>query len=139
MPGATNIADAKKVVEALKEFKQSGKLVSAICASLLCFSSVYASPLYSYREDIPVSASATLSNVRELYADGNISYSVIKADLTDPDTELKLFKSSFGSDVPDTVGNLANTQEDTIAAINADFFSNHKGGKAFSLGVEIDD
>ncbi len=33
MPGATNIADAKKVVEALKEFKQSGKLVSAICAS----------------------------------------------------------------------------------------------------------
>lgn len=106
---------------------------------LLTSSASFAAPIHRYEEIIPISKSITLTKVREFYANHNISYSYIKADLNDESISLKLLKSDNGADILDTVPNLANTQKDTVAAINADFFSVHSGNKGFSLGIEVKD
>jgi len=99
----------------------------------------YGAPIHKYEEIIPISESITLTKVREFHSDKNISYSYIKADLKDENTSLKLLKSENGADIIDTVSNLAKTDETTVAALNADFFSVHSGNKGFSLGIEIKD
>jgi len=99
----------------------------------------FASPVYKSEEIIPISKSITLTKVKEFYSDHNISYSYIKADLSDKNTNLKLLKSKDGVDKLETVGTLAQTQSNTVAAMNGDFFSVYSGTKGFSLGIEIDD
>lgn len=106
---------------------------------LVLTSNVYAGQIYSYEETIPISKSITLTNVRSLYSDRNISYSYIKADLTDKNTSLKLLTPESGIDSFDTVLKLSKTEENVVAALNADFFSTYSGGKGFSLGIEIKD
>ena len=68
-----------------------------------------------------------------------LAYHYITADLTEPHLKLELLKSSRGVDVLETVSQLAATEPDTVAAMNADFFSRFSGGLGFSLGAEIKD
>lgn len=103
------------------------------------YHTAYSAPIHTYREEIPISDSITLTKVRDFYADFGITYSYIKADLTDENTSLKLLRSSAGTDVLETVGNLAATDPNTVAALNADFFSPFSGTKAFALGIEVKD
>lgn len=100
--------------------------------------SVFSAPVYKTEEVIPISKSITLTKVKEFYSGHNISYSYIKADLNDKNTDLKLLKSQNGVDKLETVDTLAKTQTNTVAAMNADFFSVYSGTKGFSLGLEID-
>lgn len=100
--------------------------------------SVLAAPLYSSREDIPIADGITLTKVREFYADHNISYSVIRADLSRPDVGLCLLTPDSGIDSLATVSSLGATEGDTVAAMNADFFS-AVGSRALSLGIEVKD
>ncbi len=109
-----------------------------IAATLLC-TAVHAAPIQKYEEVIPITPGITLTKVQEFHADHNMSYSYIKADLTDENTKLKLLKSEKGIDIVDTVGNLAKGSDNVVAAINADFFSIQSGNKGFSLGIEIED
>jgi len=104
----------------------------------LCLS-VSAEPIYTYREDIPISDSIALTKIEEFHSDHNLSYSYIKADLSDENTSLKLLTSNEGTDILDTVQNLAQTDKNTVAALNADFFSVFSGNKGFSLGIQIQD
>ena len=115
------------------------KKIFILILLLIITSNVYAGHIYSYEEVIPISKSITLTNVKSFYSDRNISYSYIKADLTDENTSLKLLTPQNGIDTFDTVLNLSKTEEDVVAALNADFFSNYSGGKGFSLGIEIKD
>ncbi len=101
--------------------------------------SAYAGHIYTYTESVPISKSITLTKVNKFYSDYNIQYSVIKADLKDPDTSIKLLTPEKGVDKLDTVQNLAKTEENVVGAMNADFFSWYKGSDAFSLGIEIKD
>ncbi len=96
-----------------------------------------AEPIYSYKEEIPVSDSITLTKVEEFYADHNLSYSYIKADLSNENTTLELLTSSKGTDIIENMATLSATNPNTVAALNGDFFSVHKGVNGFSLGVEI--
>lgn len=115
------------------------KFVLFLILVFLFTNGVYAAPIYKYEEVIPISESITLTKVREFHSDKNISYSYIKADLTDKNTSLKLLKADTGIDITATVGNLAKTEENTVAALNADFFSIYSADKNFSLGIEIKD
>ena len=116
------------------------KIISAICVAVLIINtSAFAGHIYSYEENVPISKSISLTKVKKFYSDRNISYSVIKADLSDPDTGLKLLTPEKGIDKLDTVTNLAKTDENIVAALNADFFSWHQGNNAFSMGMEIVD
>lgn len=113
------------------------KKIIVLMLLLILTSNVYAGHIYSYEETIPISKSITLTNVRSFYSDRNISYSYIKADLTDQNTSLKLLTPEGGVDTFDTVLNLSKSEENVVAALNADFFSTYSGGKGFSLGIEI--
>lgn len=114
------------------------KIISTL--ALLVFSTtVYASPIYTYEETTPISNSISLTTVKEFHSDHNISYSYLKADLSDANTHLKLLTSSNGTDKLATVSDLAKTDSDTVGAVNGDFFSIYSGSKAFSLGIEIQD
>lgn len=116
------------------------KFFSALCIiTFLINTSAFAGHIYTYSEEVPISKSVTLTKVNKFYSDYNIQYSVIKADLTDADTSLKLLTPEKGIDKLDTVQNLAKTEENVVGAINADFFSWYKGSDAFSLGMEIKD
>jgi len=108
----------------------------AFVLSALCFS---AEPIYKYETSEKLTETTVLTRVKEFYADYNISYSYIKMDLTDDRVKMKLLKSDEGTDVLDTVTNLALTDSNTVAAINGDFFSVYSGRKGFSLGIEKTD
>lgn len=114
-------------------------IIAFIIAVTLFCSVGYAAPIQKYEEVIPITPGITLTKIQEFHSDQSISYSYIKADLTDENTKLKLLKSENGIDVVDTVNNLAKTEEDVVAAINGDFFSIQSGNKGFSLGIEIED
>lgn len=115
------------------------KIALILLFSFIFCSCAYGAPIHKYEEVIPISKSITLTKVREFHSDKNISYSYIKADLKDENTSLKLLKSDKGADIVDTVSDLAKTDETTVAALNADFFSLHSGNNGFSLGIEIKD
>ena len=101
--------------------------------------SAYATPIHTYREDTPISNAITLTRVKEFHSGHNISYSYIKADLSNENTGLKLLKSPSGPDVLENMGTLVSTDPNTVAALNGDFFSLFKGTQGFSLGIEVSD
>lgn len=106
---------------------------------LLCTCTAYASPIYSKEEVIPITDGVALTKVESFYSDYNLSYSYITADLSQEHLDLKLLTSQNGIDTLDTVSRLAATEANTVAALNADFFSVYAGHTGFSLGVEIKD
>lgn len=115
------------------------KIISIILALLLLCSSICAAEVFSFTESIPIAEGITLTKVKSFYSDHNISYSYIKADLSNPNVGLKLLTPYSGADKLDTVGNIAVSYPGTVAAMNADFFSTVSGNKALSLGIEIQD
>lgn len=112
---------------------------SLLCISLtfLLTTSVYADSIYTYKETTDIASGVYLTKVNEFYSDKNISYTIIEADLKNENISFNLLKSKNGIDTFDTVSNLAKTEENTVAAVNADFFSAHKNGRGFSLGLEL--
>ncbi len=110
-----------------------------ICLLLCVCTVASAAPIFTYEESTPIAKSIEFSRVQAFYGDHNLSYSVIKADLSDENTALRLLKSKKGTDEMETVGQLAGTEENVVAAQNADFFSAHRGTKGFSLGLEVQD
>ncbi|MBE6682043.1 MAG: phosphodiester glycosidase family protein [Ruminococcaceae bacterium] len=115
------------------------KVLLAVFAACVFATVAFSAPIYKYENTVPVTDAVSLTTVREFHADKNISYSYIKADLTDEKIGLTLLKSSEGTDILDTVENLAATNENTVAALNGDFFSVYSGKKGFSLGIEYQD
>lgn len=114
------------------------KILSLLFIIPFLFSYIYANEIYSYKEAIPIAEGITLYKATEFYSKYNISYSYIEADLTNKNIGLTLLKSDKGMDFSDTNFNLASTEENVVASLNADFFSN-VGDKTISLGVEIKD
>lgn len=110
-----------------------------VVTSLLLALFVHAAPIFKYESTVPITDSVSLTKVKEFHADHNMSYSYIKADMKNVHIGLDILKSENGIDVLDTVENLAATNENTVAAVNADFFSVFSGNKGFSLGIEIKD
>ncbi len=115
------------------------KLLCAFCASVLICTSAYASPLYTKTSKETVTGGVSHTNVQKFYGDYALNIDLITADLKNEYISMDLLKSSKGCDKTDTVLNLANSEENVVAATNADFFSSYKGDQNFSLGIEIKD
>lgn len=114
------------------------KKITALALGLsLLITSAHGAPLYSYTTDTYLTKSIVLSKTSDFYSDYNISYNCIMVDLNDENTSLELLKAS-NIDKLATVSTLAQSEENVIAALNADFFSSTAQG-ALSLGVEIKD
>lgn len=115
------------------------KLLAFIMILLAICPEGYAAEIYSYEEEIPISESIILKKVQKFHSDRNVSYSYIEADLADENTSLKLLTSKKGTDILETVENLAAYDKTAVAALNADFFSVFSGDKGLALGVEVKD
>lgn len=115
------------------------KIIAFFCVLTLLVSTAYASQIYKSEEIIPIADGVTLTKVKSFYSDHNLSYSVIRADLSNENVGVSLLTPYTGTDSLDTVGNIAISYPDAVAAMNADFFSTVSGGKALSLGIEIQD
>lgn len=117
------------------------KKIISLLAALTIFSSFHAAaaPLYSSTSEEIITDGVMLKNVQRFYGDYALNINLVTADLKNGDLGFELLKSSGGSDKTDTVMNLAKGEENTVAAINGDFFSHYKGNQSFSLGIEIKD
>lgn len=113
------------------------KITALLSAILLLCMNIYASEIFTTKETVTIADGITLTNVKSFYSDHNLTYSYIKADLSNENVGLRLLTPEKGSDTLDTVGNIALSNPDTVAAMNADFFSTVSSGKALSLGIEI--
>ncbi len=114
-------------------------LAASLVLTVLFSHNAYATAIYTYKETTPIATGVSLSKINEFYSDHNISYTVIEADFKNENLSFNLLKSNNGVDTFDTVSNLAKTDENVVAAVNADFFSSYKNGKGFSLGLELKD
>jgi len=115
------------------------KLFSVLLLIALITCTASAAEIYSYTNETQLTGGAVLKNIKRFYADYSLNISCISADLKKENLSLQLLKSDKGCDKLDTVLNLANGEEDVVAATNADFFSSYKGDQNFSLGIEIKD
>ena len=113
------------------------KITAFLSAVFLLCMNIYASEIFTTTETFTIADGITLTNVKSFYSDHNLTYSYIKADLSNENVGLRLLTPQSGPDTLDTVGNIAAANPDTVAAMNADFFSTVSGGKALSLGIEI--
>ncbi len=111
-------------------------LLLIICFTHPCIS--FADGIHSFRQVTPLAKGVTLTQVKEFYADHNLSYSVVDADLTEKSVHFSLLTPKGGIDTTATVSDLASSEDEAVAALNADFFS-VTGTKALSLGIEIKD
>ncbi|MBQ8807808.1 MAG: phosphodiester glycosidase family protein [Clostridia bacterium] len=99
----------------------------------------FAQPLYSQTNEQLVTGGVSHITKEEFYGDYALSINCITADLTNENISFELLKHSGGSDKLSTVMNMAKENEDTVAAINGDFFAVYKGDQNFSLGLEVKD
>lgn len=116
------------------------KIISLLTAFVMLSSfHAAAAPLYTAASEELITDGVMLKNVQRFYGDYALNISLVTADLKNENLGFELLKSSGGSDKTDTVMNLAKGEENTVAAINGDFFSNYKAGQSFSLGIEVKD
>lgn len=103
------------------------------CASAL------AAPLYSSTEEEVVTGGVTLTRKQQFFGSHALNINCVTADLKNENLSFELLKHSGGSDKTATVKDLAQKEENTVVAINGDFFSAYKGDQNFSLGIEVKD
>lgn len=117
-----------------------------IVASLLTFilitsSTAFASDkIYEFTDTSDIIKGITKTHIRRLTSSGWQNINIVEADLSEEHLDITLLKSNKSIHKLDTVLNMANN-EDTVAAINGDFFSwnNTIAGDGSSVGVEYKD
>lgn len=118
------------------------RFLSGLMTVLLLFTlplGISANEIIRYTTTQTIVRGVTRTDVTKHMGSYHLAYHYITADLTEPHLKLELLKSNKGVDVLDTVSNLAATDPNAVAAMNADFFSWYSGGLGFSLGTEIKD
>ncbi len=96
-------------------------------------------PLYSSTEEEVVTGGVTLTRKQQFFGSYALNINCVTADLKNENLSFELLKHSGGSDKTATVKDLAQKEENTVVAINGDFFSAYKGDQNFSLGIEVKD
>ncbi len=96
-------------------------------------------PLYSSTEEEIVTGGVTLTTKQQFFGSHALNINCVTADLKNENLSFELLKHSGGSDKTATVKDLAQKEENTVVAINGDFFSAYKGDQNFSLGIEVKD
>lgn len=115
------------------------KIISLSVLLALISMSAKAAPLYTASNEKIVTDSVTLKSEQRFYGDYALNINCVTADLKNENLSLELLKHTGGVDKTETVMNLAKGEENTVAAINGDFFSTYKDGQNFSLGLEVKD
>lgn len=116
------------------------KKILVLTALILSISlGAYAKPLYTSADESVVTGGVTLKNEKRFYGSHSLEINLITADLKNENLGFELLKQDIGCDKTETVKNLAQTNENTVVAVNGDFFSTYKNNQNFSLGIEVKD
>lgn len=116
------------------------RIIALILAfSIYACASASATPLYSSTEEEVVTGGVTLTRKQQFFGSYALNINCVTADLKNENLSFELLKHSGGSDKTATVKDLAQKEENTVVAINGDFFSAYKGDQNFSLGIEVKD
>ena len=118
------------------------KLIASLLTFILITSSTaFASDkIYEFTDTSDILKGITRTHIRRLTSSGWQNINIVEADLSEEHLDITLLKSNKSIHKLDTVLNMANN-EDTVAAINGDFFSwnNSIPGDGSSVGVEYKD
>ena len=118
------------------------KLIASLLTFVLITSSTaFASDkIYEFTDTSDIIKGVTRTHIRRLTSSGWQNINIVEADLSEEHLDITLLKSNKSIHKLDTVLNMANN-EDTVAAINGDFFSwnNSIPGDGSSVGVEYKD
>ena len=115
------------------------RIIALILAFTIYACTSAASPLYSSTEEEIVTGGVTLTRKQQFFGSYALNITCVTADLKNKNLSFELLKHSGGSDKTATVKDLAQKEENTVVAINGDFFSAYKGDQNFSLGIEVKD
>lgn len=96
--------------------------------------------IYTYDETEIIANGVELRSIKRFYGSSWLNITCVTADLKEPNVKLDLLKGG-NSDSLMTIDAFTKTQDDVLAAANADFFDATKPSTAqgFSLGLEIKD
>lgn len=115
------------------------KITFILAFVIYACASASAAPLYSSTEEEVVTGGVTLTKKQQFFGSHALNINCVTADLKNKNLSFELLKHSGGSDKTATVKDLAQKEQNTVVAINGDFFSAYKGDQNFSLGIEVKD
>ncbi len=119
------------------------KLIASLLTLILISSNAaFASvdKIYEFNNTEEIMKGVTKNHIRRLTSSGWQNINIVEADLSEDHLDITLLKSDKTIHKLDNVLNMANN-EDTVAAINGDFFSwnNSVSGDGSSVGIEYKD
>ena len=119
------------------------KIIASLLTLILITSNTAfaaADKIYEFNDTEEIIKGVTRTHIRRLTSSGWQNINVVEADLSKEHLDITLLKSDKTIHKLDNVLNMANS-EDTVAAINGDFFSwnNSVQGDGSSVGIEYKD
>ena len=116
------------------------KILSLVLILLLITATVSAAPVIDITEEKTLIKGVTYKNIKGLYKYGWQDIHIVTADLSEKHLSLEVLKNAKGESYTENTLEAAKAN-DTVVAVNADFFAAKRGevGRGSSVGVEIRD
>ncbi|MBQ3181351.1 MAG: phosphodiester glycosidase family protein, partial [Clostridia bacterium] len=116
------------------------KIISLLLVTFLFTTTVIASPIIDKTQEYTLVRGVEYKNIKGLYESGWQDIHVVTADLTEDHLSLEILKNKNGESYLERT-NTSAENNDTVIAVNGDFFAAKKGeaGRGSAVGVEIRD
>jgi len=116
------------------------RILSFLLIFAMTTATVYAAPVVDITEEKTLITGVTYKNIRGLYSSGWQDIHIVTADLSEEHLSLEVLKNNKGESYTENTLTAAKNN-DTVVAINGDFFAAKRGeaGRGSAVGVEIRD
>ncbi len=116
------------------------KIISLLAIAFLFTTTVFASPVIEQTQEYTLIRGVEYKNIKGLYESGWQDVHIVTADLSEDHLSLEILKNKNGESYLERT-TLSAENNDTVVAVNADFFAAKKGeaGRGSAVGVEIRD
>lgn len=116
------------------------KILVFVLIFILTMTTVCAAPVVDITEEKTLITGVTYKNIKGLYSSGWQDVHIVTADLSEKHLSLEILKNSKGESYTENTLSAAKNN-DTVVAVNADFFAAKRGeaGRGSAVGVEIRD
>ena len=114
------------------------RILSFLLIFAMTTAMVYAAPVVDITEEKTLITGVTYKNIRGLYSSGWQDVHIVTADLNEKHLSLEVLKKNKGESYTENTLTAAKNN-DTVVAINGDFFAAKRGeaGRGSAVGVEI--
>ncbi len=116
------------------------RILTFLIVSILTATTVFAAPVVDITEEKTLISGVTYKNIKGLYSSGWQDVHIVTADLNEKHLKLEVLKNQKGESYTENTL-VAAKNNDTVVAVNADFFAAKRGetGRGSAVGVEIRD